>query len=227
MIEYVLLDAGGVLLDLDFPYLRRLIHARGIEISLEELALLEARARRDVHEHVAAGGTTAERWNDYFRSMLHGAGVREIDVQSSMIRSLAEAHERYGLWTTPFPGAVETVRQIHESGLPVGVVSNAEGRVEQDLYAAGFEGLLKCVVDSHVVGVAKPDPEIFHIALERMGAKAETTLFVGDVPAVDIEGARAAGIQAMLLDRHDLYPKVDAPRLRSITELPAHLKTTD
>lgn len=227
MIECVLLDAGGVLLDLDFPYLRRLIKVRGIEIDLEQLALLEARARREVHEHVAAGGTTAERWSDYFRSILHAAGVREIDAQSSMIRSLAEAHERFGLWTTAFPGAVETVRKIHESGMPVGVVSNAEGRVEEDLHAAGFEGLLKCVVDSHVVGVAKPDPKIFHIALERMGAKAETTLFVGDVPAVDIEGARAAGLQAMLLDRHDLYPKIDVPRLRSITELSEYLSVPD
>ncbi|HVQ35234.1 MAG TPA: HAD hydrolase-like protein, partial [Candidatus Bathyarchaeia archaeon] len=61
------------------------------------------------------------------------------------------------------------------------------------------------------------------IALERMGLEPERTLFLGDVPAVDVAGARAAGLTAVLLDRHDLYGDVDAPRLRSITELPAWL----
>jgi len=62
------------------------------------------------------------------------------------------------------------------------VVSNAEGQVEQDLVAAGFGAYLETVVDSHRVGVAKPDPRIFAIALGRLGAGAEQALYVGDVP---------------------------------------------
>ena len=120
-------------------------------------------------------------------------------------------------------GAVDAVRAVREAGYRVGVVSNAEGRVEQDLKAAGFDGLLEAVVDSHVVGVEKPDPRIFAIALERLGAEPSSTVFVGDVPAVDVEGARAAGIAPILLDRHDLYPEAPAPRLRAIGELPGFL----
>ena len=80
-----------------------------------------------------------------------------------------------------------------------------------------------CVIDSGEVGVMKPDPRIFRIALDRMGLDPAETVFVGDVPAVDVAGARAAGLAPILLDRHDLYGDLDVPRLRSITELPAYL----
>jgi FMN phosphatase YigB (HAD superfamily) len=90
---------------------------------------------------------------------------------------------------------------------------------------AGFRGHLDTVVDSHLVGVEKPDPRIFGIALERLGARAETAMFLGDVPAIDVAGARAAGIAAVLLDRHDLYEEADAPRIRRLEDLPGWLET--
>jgi putative hydrolase of the HAD superfamily len=107
------------------------------------------------------------------------------------------------------------------------VVSNAEGHVERDLNGAGFDGAFETVVDSHVVGVEKPDPAIFEIALRRMKLKRETTIFVGDLPSVDVCGARAAGLGAVLLDRHEVYADVDVPRIRSLGELPALLRADD
>ena len=121
------------------------------------------------------------------------------------------------------PGSRETVSEIKRRGYRMGVVSNAEGRVEQDLDSAGYRGLFETVIDSHVVGVEKPDPRIFHLALERMTASAETAVYIGDVPSVDIVGARAAGVAPVLLDRHDLYVDVDERRLSSIRGLPALL----
>ena len=98
-------------------------------------------------------------------------------------------------------------------------MSNAEGRVAHDLEAAGYGGLFDTVVDSHLVGHEKPDPKIFAIALERLGAAPEHTVYLGDVPAIDVVGAKAAGITPVLLDRHDLYKDTDAPRIREIAEL--------
>ena len=58
-----------------------------------------------------------------------------------------------------------------------------------------------------------------------MGVGPETTIYVGDLPAVDVEGARAAGLAPVLLDRHDLYPDVTvAARMSSIRELPERLE---
>lgn len=221
-IETVLLDAGGVLLDLDYAYLRRLIVARRHEVSEEELARKEALARGEIHRQVANGGRVSEAWRDYFHIILGKVGVPGSE-QPAIIDALWEAHQRFGLWTVAIDGGPETVAELKRRGYRIGVVSNAEGRVEQDLEAAGYAGMLETVVDSHVVGVEKPDPQIFRIALERMKVPADTAVFVGDVPSVDIAGARAAGLMPVLLDRHALYADLDERRIGSIRELPALL----
>ena len=78
--------------------------------------------------------------------------------------------------------------------------------------------------DSHLVGVLKPDPAIFRIALERMSLEAGRTVFVGDMPEIDVKGAKAAGIVPILLDRHDLHTEVPSARIRSLDELPGLVK---
>jgi putative hydrolase of the HAD superfamily len=218
-VETVLLDAGGVLLDLDYAFLRRLLEAREVLTTIESLSESEAVARTTIDRRVREGGRSSEAWRDYFRILLTRVGTPP-EFAEEVIDTLAEAHQRVGLWTVAIDGAVETVRALKEAGYRIGVVSNAEGRVERDLEGAGYAGLLETVVDSHVVGVEKPDPRIFHIALERLGVTAEAAVFVGDVPAVDVTGARAAGLQAILLDRHDLYAEAGVTRVTSIRELP-------
>jgi len=214
-VETVLLDAGGVLLDLDFRYLRRLCRAHGVQTDEQTLSRYEATARVDVHRAVANGGRVSDMWRDYFHFILGHVGV-PVDDQSPIIDSLWEAHQKFGLWTVAIDEAVETVGHLKQAGYRIGVVSNAEGRVAEDLDGAGFKGLFETVVDSHYVGVEKPDPRIFQIAMERMGVRPETAVFVGYVPAVDVEGAKAAGLAPLLIDRHDLYGDVDVPRLKSI-----------
>jgi putative hydrolase of the HAD superfamily len=222
-IETVLLDAGGVLLDLDYAYLQRLVEARHAETTLELLSQAEAFARTTVDRRVRAGGSTGEAWRDYFRTLLGRVWVPP-ELHEGIIDALWEAHQRVGLWTVPIEGAVETVRALKGAGYRLGVVSNAEGRVARDLASAGYEGLFETVVDSHLVGVEKPDPQIFRIALGHLRASAAGTVYLGDVPAVDVDGARAAGLLAVLLDRHDLYGEVEVPRLRSIADLPGWLE---
>lgn len=223
-VETVLLDAGGVLLDLDYAYLRRLIEARHGDVTTEQLSRLEAVARQEIHRHVSEGGRVSEVWRDYFHLILGRVGVPAED-QAEIIDALWEAHQRFGLWTVAIDGGCAVVAELKRRGYHVGVVSNAEGRVEQDLAAAGYRDMFETVVDSHVVEVEKPDPRIFHIALERMKASPETTVFVGDVPSVDVVGARAAGLTPILLDRHGLYPDTDERRIDSIRDLLALLDT--
>jgi len=221
-VETVLFDAGGVLLDLDYGFLQRQIELRGVCVENGDLSRAEAMARAEIHRRVREGRRVSEGWRAYFHFVLDRVGVASAHHES-IIDALWETHRRVGLWTTAIDGAVRVVDRIRHAGLKVGVVSNAEGQVARDLDRAGFEGRFDTVVDSHLVGVEKPDPRIFHIALERMGSDADSVVFVGDVPAVDVEGARAAGIPAILLDRHDLYPDADVPRVRAITDVPAVL----
>jgi len=218
--QTLLFDAGGVLLDLDYSFLRRLLSLHGCTPEREDLSRAEAHARTEIHRRVRGGGRVGEAWRDYFRYVL-GEVKAPKDAFEDIIDHLWDAHQRFGLWTVAIPGTPEALRRLKEQGYRMAVISNAEGRVEQDLMAAGYDGLFETVVDSFVVGVEKPDPAIFRIALERIGATADNALYLGDVPSVDVEGARSAGIAPVLLDRHDLYRDVDAPRVQSIEEFEA------
>jgi putative hydrolase of the HAD superfamily len=218
----LLFDAGGVLLDLDYAFLRRLLARHGCETTRDALGRAEAHARTEIHRRVRGGGRVGDAWRDYFRVVLAEVGARRESFEE-IVDQLWEAHQRVGLWTVAIDGTPEALRRLKARGYRMAVVSNAEGRVAQDLEAAGYDGLFETVVDSFLVGIEKPDPAIFRIALERIGEPPESAVFLGDVPAVDVEGARAAGIAPVLLDRHDLYTEVDAPRLRSIEEFEAWL----
>jgi len=101
------------------------------------------------------------------------------------------------------------------------VVSNANGKLKVLLERLRLATRFDVMLDSAVEGVAKPDPRLFQLALERSGSRPEDTLHVGDLYHVDVEGARGAGLRAVLLDTANLYPNADCPRIRSLGELPA------
>jgi putative hydrolase of the HAD superfamily len=75
------------------------------------------------------------------------------------------------------------------------------------------------VLDSAIVGVEKPHSAIFHIALARAGVEASEAVFVGDVHATDVGGARGAGLLGVLMDRVGAYTNPDCPRITSLPEL--------
>ena len=154
-----------------------------------------------------------------YRFLLKPCDPKELVYCLEQALEAHEAHQRFGMWTVPIEGSIETVRKLKRRGFKLAVVSNAEGRVEQDLYAAGYSGLFGTVVDSHVVGVEKPDPKIFQIALKRIGADPQTSLYIGDVPSIDVAGSREASLFPVLLDRHDIYPDVDALRVSTTAAL--------
>ena len=86
---------------------------------------------------------------------------------------------------------------------------------------SGLRRYFSVICDSQVEGVEKPDRRFFEILVARAGGRPETTLHVGDLFHVDVVGARSAGLQAMLLDPHDLYAGYDVTRVKSLSELAA------
>ena len=114
---------------------------------------------------------------------------------------------------------VPALQRLRASGRKLVVVSNANGRMRAALDRVGIGPHVDLVIDSSEEGVEKPDPRIFHRALERIGSRRETTVHVGDLFHTDVVGARAAGLRAVLLDVADLYGDHDCERVRSLTEL--------
>lgn len=105
----------------------------------------------------------------------------------------------------------------------LGVVSNFCGNVDVILRDYGLADHLSVIVDSALVGVGKPDPAVFRIALERIGAQAGETVFVGDNLERDIRPAKALGMGTVWLRAAGVPPLPDPPEadrvIRSLTEL--------
>jgi putative hydrolase of the HAD superfamily len=215
----VLLDAGGTLISIDYERIREVVGRFRLGPLDAELDEAEARARAWADAGVRARLSMRQLWDGYFGRILQRIGLPEDHVEECL-DTLWDLHHERGLWRRPIPGARDVLVRLRQAGKRLAVVSNAEGQVEQDLREAGFGDLLETVVDSRKVGVAKPDPRIFEIVLDRLDATASEAVYVGDVPAYDVEGARAAGIPAILLDPHDIHGQTDAVRIRTLAELP-------
>jgi putative hydrolase of the HAD superfamily len=131
------------------------------------------------------------------------------------------------LWRWPIPESRAALAAIAGSGLPIGVVSNASGQIAEVLSRSGVcqagEGphvSMRVVIDSHVVGVSKPDPRIFDHAMPFFdGIERHEIAYIGDSVTMDIGAARAAGLHPILLDPHDDHPDADFERVRSLLDL--------
>jgi putative hydrolase of the HAD superfamily len=101
-----------------------------------------------------------------------------------------------------YPEAIETVEALRDRGYRTGLISNWDDRLAGILEGLGLADLLEPMIVSCDVGVEKPDPRIFRIALDRAQVAPERALMVGDNREADIEGARAVGMNAVLVDHH-------------------------
>jgi len=120
-----------------------------------------------------------------------------------------------------FPDVPEALAQLRARGLRLGVVSNFDDRLGAIVSSLGLAPMLDAVVPSTRAGAAKPDPAIFRVALARLGASPAETLHAGDAVGADVEGARAAGLHAVLIDRAGTCPTVPpgTPVLTTLLQL--------
>ena len=108
------------------------------------------------------------------------------------------------------PEAPMLLTALRESGLELGVISNFDYRIYGILEALGLTRHFDSIIISSEAGYAKPAPEIFRIALQRHSLVPSQALHVGDSQALDVVGARAAGIAAVLVDP-DAVPLAETP----------------
>lgn len=219
--DAVLFDAGGILVLPDPMVLGPLLAYYGGDPSIE-------RHRRAHYRAMAAkstAGATEGFWDDYDHAYVASVGVPAERVDAAAV-ALGHTRNAY-LWRWPIPESVAAVRALHEAGVPMGVVSNASGQIEEMLRHGGVcqvgfgTGVpMRIVIDSHVVGFTKPDPRIFGRALVHFGEiPPHRIAYVGDSVTMDIGGARAAGLQAVLLDPYDDHAGADFARIASLADL--------
>jgi putative hydrolase of the HAD superfamily len=107
----------------------------------------------------------------------------------------------------PFGDVRAALRRWRADGLTLIVASNWDISLRDVLRTTGLRNLVDGVVCSADVGRAKPDPAVFHAALDLLGLPPERVVHIGDGLEEDVAGARAAGIEPILLHRGEAAPE--------------------
>ena len=209
----ILFDAGNTLLFLDFSRLAREV-GLAIGAPLTE-AQLAAQARPAARALENGGSTDRERGSRYLESIFLLAGVAPERLET-VRDTLLLMHRENHLWAGMQEGTADALDALAAAGYRLGVVSNSDGRVEEALTAAGIRDRFELVIDSQCVGVEKPDPRIFELALERLGLTAAEALYVGDIYEVDVVGARRAKMDVILVDPLGLHVGRDVRTAQSV-----------
>ena len=168
----IIFDAGNTLVWLDHPFLVQVLAEAGITASEDDILGAEYEAKLVLDEMVRSGtaGDDRKRGQVYFAEIFRRLGVEDAHFPPIGERLFARHAER-NLWSRVRENTIETLEELRRLGYRLGVISNADGRVEALLESLGLRSQFEFVIDSGLVGVEKPDPRIFHMGLERMGVE--------------------------------------------------------
>jgi putative hydrolase of the HAD superfamily len=227
-VDAVLFDMGGIFFLPDPGRVRVALAASGHDAPRDDAPFHRAHfVAVHAYDHSA---DAPETWDAYLVAYLVALGVDQ-----DRVHEIAPAVEPIWLdpasdhWIWVQPDAVSMLQTIGRR-LPVAIVSNSDGSAEACLRdgaicqvgpGPGVE--VPIVVDSHLVGIRKPDPAIFEPALAAVGVAPGRALYVGDTVKNDVDGARAAGLHPVHYDPYDLYPGAAHDRVRSLLAVADHL----
>jgi putative hydrolase of the HAD superfamily len=176
------------------------------------LAALDALQRHPEHVH------DDDVWIEFTAEIVRGMGGHGEDAQAVALELVRywEEHHRFTLYEDALPAFAV----LREHSVKIGLVSN--GSRDLGAFVAHHRLDADCAIGSRAFGRTKPHPEIFRHALALLDVRPEEAAMVGDSYEDDIEGARALGMRAFLLDRDGRRP--DEPdRLPDLFALPAAL----
>jgi putative hydrolase of the HAD superfamily len=219
----LLLDALGTLIGLEppAPALRRVMAERfGIGISESQAAEALAAEIAYYRKHLDEGrderslGALRLRCAGVLRDALAGVdGIAQVGARELTEALLAS------LRFTPFPDARPALETARDRGQRLIVVSNWDVSLVEVLGRLELAPMLDGIITSAQIGARKPSPRIFRHALDLAGVGADECVHIGDTVDDDIEGARAAGIRAILIRRDGAAGPLGVPTIRSLAEL--------
>ena len=191
-IAAVLLDALGTMVELDPPW-EHLGPSLGLDPgdpALIAAVRAEMSYYRD-HSHEARDPESLADLRERCAALISRELGREVGVEAMMAAIRFRA----------YPDVAPALEELRARGLRLVCVSNWDCSLPDVLAGCGLAGLLDGVVSSARAGARKPDPAIFEAGLRIAGCRPGAAIHVGDTPAEDVAGARAAGVAPVLIDR--------------------------
>lgn len=231
-IDFVWFDLGYTLVYQEREEaFRRFLLEEGIVLGIERIErAYHLTDKLFMREYPGVLGREPDTFYPWYIGVLnHALGLRfDLDRQCRRLRELQGPPERS--WRA-FPEAASVLRELRSRSFGVGLISNWDRSARDVLTAAGLLPLLDPIVVSSEVGVAKPDPAIFRIALERAGIAPERCLYVGDNYYDDVVGSERAGMKSCLINRfgREGIEEIEGfgcdAVISSVGGLPEHLST--
>jgi HAD superfamily hydrolase (TIGR01509 family) len=225
-IRAVFFDAGNTLIYPRLDEVAAALTAEGTPATVEDFHAAERIGKAKLDEwlwpQIRKGQVPRQvdpyYWGEYLSALVARLKVPE-SGRAEWINRVVDRFKDITVWSKIFDDTVPFLKSLRERGLYLGVISNSIGTMEQQLQRVGLAGYFNTVLDSAIVGVEKPHPEIFQIALGRAGVAASEAVFVGDTNATDVGGAQLAGLTGVLIDRVKAYPHADCPRIETLSDL--------
>jgi putative hydrolase of the HAD superfamily len=227
MIEIVFFDAGETLIHPmpSFPELFADVCAEhGLEVDFSHLRKATRRLMAGVEDRQRNGYTFSNEqrksrrfWLDFYGSLVREMGYAQDDgaLPQALYQTFSQP-ANYGA----YHDVHETFEELEARGIRMGLISNFETWLRDLLDDLGLSAFLEVVVISGQEDYEKPHPRIYELALERGSVDPSRALHVGDSPVSDYDGAREAGMRAVLLDRWGRFPAFEGERVTDLRELP-------
>jgi putative hydrolase of the HAD superfamily len=222
----IFFDAGNTLMFPRIEELARDLSEQGFPATPDDFSAAERRGKNELDEwlwpQIRQGQLprTVDHyyWGEYLRALMERIQAPEEERERLKCR-VGDGFRDIRLWSHVLPETSRFLDALRAQGYFLGVISNSVGTVEEQLRRLDLAPRFDTILDSAIVGVEKPHPEIFQIGLARAGVQTSEALFVGDVYSIDVGGAQLAGLRGVLMDRVGAYPDADCPRITSLPEL--------
>jgi len=158
---------------------------------------------------------SARFWKGVYERMLDALSLPAVDGLRDRLYETFTDLRNY----ETFPDVEPAVTALTDAGFRLGIVSNFEAWLEDLLDHLGLRDRFPVRVISGIVGVEKPDPAIFAIAVERLELPPAQVAYVGDNPEFDVEAAHRAGLVPVLIDRRQRFPGHEGHRIADLREI--------
>ena len=229
-LDAVFFDLGGTLIDVSVPREKtwaEVLSRHGREVDESVLAESIRAADRDLDESFAniQGSDEGPFWLEFNSNVLGrlGLDMKAEDILQELSDSFGKVVTDERNWND-YPDARPLLEDLEARDMRVGLISNATDLARKVLERLDLGKYFDPIVISSEIGHRKPSREIFRTALGEAGASPSRSIYIGDKPAVDVLGARRAGMNAILIDRQDTFPNAQCFRVRDLETIRAFVK---
>ena len=220
MVRGVFFDAGNTVVFPDYNIYVDIAATLGVRVGRDSVVRAEALARSAFDRAVAKSpGDVRGFWSVYYTPFYEHVGVSGDSISLAIERTREANDMGLGIWCVPVAGFHETMDALADRGITVGIISNSDGRVADRLRELRMSDRFSFILDSALLGVSKPDPRIFEIAIQTSALPPAESAYVGDYYEIDVAGARAVGMKPVLFDPVGVYGDVDCDTMRRFEDI--------